>query len=96
MHIILEPQIGRNVKAYIDDVVVKMEKCEDPLDDLEETFDNLCKCQMKLNPKNTYLVFHQGNCLVTWCWLEESTLIQRKLKPLNNCNHPEHDEKSKS
>jgi hypothetical protein len=23
IHIILEPQIGRNIKAYIDDVVVK-------------------------------------------------------------------------
>uniref|UniRef100_UPI003D12524D reverse transcriptase family protein n=1 Tax=Amphritea sp. TaxID=1872502 RepID=UPI003D12524D len=51
IHIILEPQIGRNVKAYIDDVVVKSKKCGDLLDDLKETFDNLRKYKMLLNPK---------------------------------------------
>jgi hypothetical protein len=43
IHIILEPQIGRNVEAYIDDVVVKSKKCGDLIDDLKETFDNLHK-----------------------------------------------------
>jgi hypothetical protein len=41
IHIILEPQIGRNIEAYIDDVVVKSKKCGDLLDDLKETFDCL-------------------------------------------------------
>jgi hypothetical protein len=50
VQIILGPQIGRNVKAYIDDVVVKSKKHGDLLDNLKETFDNLCKYQMKLNP----------------------------------------------
>jgi hypothetical protein len=31
IHIILEPQIGRNIEAYIDDVVVKSKKCGDLL-----------------------------------------------------------------
>jgi hypothetical protein len=47
----LEPQIGRNVEAYIDDVVVKSKKRGDLLDDLKETFDNLRKYKMMLNPK---------------------------------------------
>jgi hypothetical protein len=34
VHIILEPQIGRNVKAYIDDIVVKSKKQGDLLDKL--------------------------------------------------------------
>jgi hypothetical protein len=41
IHIILEPQIGRNVEAYIDDILVKSKKQGDLLDDLKETFDNL-------------------------------------------------------
>jgi hypothetical protein len=41
IYIILEPQIGRNVKDYIDDVVVKSKKHGDLFDDLKETFDNL-------------------------------------------------------
>jgi hypothetical protein len=36
IHIILEPQIGRNVEAYIDDLVVKSKKRGDLLDDLRQ------------------------------------------------------------
>jgi hypothetical protein len=56
IHIILESQIGRNVEAYIDDVVVKSKKCGDLLDNLKDTFDNLGKYKMILNPKK--YVFH--------------------------------------
>jgi hypothetical protein len=52
VHIILENQIGRNIEAYIDDIVVKSKKCEDLLDYLKETFYNLRKYMMMLNPKN--------------------------------------------
>jgi hypothetical protein len=51
MHIILENQIGRNVEAYINDIVVKSIKHGDLLDDLKETFDNLHKYKMMFNPK---------------------------------------------
>lgn len=43
-------QIGRNVHAYVDDVVIKSQKAGSLLDDLTETFTNLHKYQMKLNP----------------------------------------------
>jgi hypothetical protein len=51
IHIILEPQIRRNVETYIDGVVVKSKKYGDLLDDLKETFDNLHKYKMMINPK---------------------------------------------
>jgi hypothetical protein len=51
IQIILKTQTGRNVKAYIDDVVVKSKKHGDLLDNLKETFDNLRKYKMMLNPK---------------------------------------------
>jgi hypothetical protein len=54
IHIILEPQIRRNVDAYVHDVVVKLKKCADLLDDLKETFDNLDT--MMLNPKKCVFV----------------------------------------
>jgi hypothetical protein len=63
IHIILEPQIGRNVKAYIDDVVVKLKKCGDLLDDLKETFDNLYKYKMMLNPKKCVFSVSSGKLL---------------------------------
>jgi hypothetical protein len=37
--------------AYMDDVVVKMKQSGTLLDDLKETFTNLRRCRMKLNPE---------------------------------------------
>jgi hypothetical protein len=51
VHTVLEGQIGRNVEAYIDDIVVKSKKHGDLLDNLKGTFDNLRKFKMMLNPK---------------------------------------------
>jgi hypothetical protein len=46
----LDQQIGRNVKAYIDNVVVKSKTSDELIADLKETFANLKKYQWKLNP----------------------------------------------
>jgi hypothetical protein len=59
----LESQIGKNVKAYIDDIVVKSEKRGDLLDDLKGTFDNLRKSKMMLNPKKCVFGVSSGNLL---------------------------------
>jgi hypothetical protein len=45
----LQGQIGRNVHAYVDDVVVKTKQSDTLLDDLKETFANLRRYRMKLN-----------------------------------------------
>ena len=37
----LDQQIGHNVEAYIDDVVIKSKITDDLIADLEETFTNL-------------------------------------------------------
>jgi hypothetical protein len=47
----LYSQLGHNVEAYVDDVVVKTREEEGLISDLAETFDNLRKFKMKLNPK---------------------------------------------
>ena len=39
----LNQQIGRNVEAYIDDVVVKTKTADNLITNLEETFSNLNK-----------------------------------------------------
>src|SRR3954452_21623000 len=46
----LASQIGRTIHVYIDDVVVKSARQGDLLADLEETFANLRKYKIKLNP----------------------------------------------
>jgi hypothetical protein len=63
VHTVLECQIRRNVEAYIDDIVVKSEKCGDLLDDLKETFDNLRKFKMMLNSKKYVFGVSSGKLL---------------------------------
>jgi hypothetical protein len=46
----LESQIGRNIQVYIDDVVITTRKQESLISDLAETFDNLNRYKLKLNP----------------------------------------------
>jgi hypothetical protein len=46
----MHEQIRWNVHAYVDDVVVKPKQSGTLLDDLRETFANLRRYRMKLNP----------------------------------------------
>jgi hypothetical protein len=46
----LGSQIGRNIQVYIDDVVITTRKEESMISDLAETFDNLNRYKLKLNP----------------------------------------------
>jgi hypothetical protein len=96
IHIILEPQIGRNIEAYIDDVVVKSKRRGDQFDDLKETFGNLHKYKMMLNLKNVCSVYHQENCSAIWYHPGEVMRTQRRWKPSNNCNHLRPKKKSRS
>ncbi|XP_010269798.1 PREDICTED: uncharacterized protein LOC104606351 [Nelumbo nucifera] len=47
---VFKNQMGRNVEAYVDDIVVKSQKAKAHTLDLDETFDTLRKFNMKLNP----------------------------------------------
>jgi hypothetical protein len=46
----LGSQIGRNIQVYIDDVVITTRKEESLISKLQETFDNLNRYKLKLNP----------------------------------------------
>ena len=46
----VQSQIGRNLHAYVDDIVVKSRKKETLIDDLKQTFDYLRVYKMMLNP----------------------------------------------
>ena len=43
-------QIGRNVRVYVDDMLIKSKEEEDHLNDLKEMFNTLRQYSMKLNP----------------------------------------------
>ena len=56
-------QLGRNAHVYVDDVVVKTEKCGTLLEDLKETFENLRRFQIKLNPEKCVFGVPAGQLL---------------------------------
>jgi hypothetical protein len=51
MQACLKEQIGRNIEVYIDDIIIMSMKADSLLDDLRETFTNLDRYSIKLNPK---------------------------------------------
>ncbi|GKV26785.1 hypothetical protein SLEP1_g36020 [Rubroshorea leprosula] len=61
--IVFRAQIGKNLEVYIDDIVVKSRKAEDHLADLDETFNNLRKNRMRLNPAKCIFGVESGKFL---------------------------------
>ena len=71
MHITLGPQLGNNVEAYVDDIVVKSREARTLIQDLEETFASINTVNLRLNPEKCvfggpsgkllgFLVSHRG------------------------------------
>ncbi|GKD52957.1 reverse transcriptase domain-containing protein [Tanacetum coccineum] len=58
-----QSQIGRNLESYIDDLVIKSNDEKMLIADIAETFDNLRKINMKLNPKKCSFGVEEGKFL---------------------------------
>nr|XP_043637982.1 uncharacterized protein LOC122608983 [Erigeron canadensis] len=56
-------QIGRNLEAYVDDMVIKSRTEEDMLWDIQETLETLRSIGMKLNPKKCHFGMKEGQFL---------------------------------
>jgi hypothetical protein len=59
----LGTQIGRNMQVYIDDVVITTRKGESLISNLQETFDNLNRYKLKLNPTKCSFGMSAGQLL---------------------------------
>jgi hypothetical protein len=63
MQFCFKGQIRRNQEVYVDDIVIKSEKSNNLISDLEETFNNLRRFNIKLNPKKCTIEVPQGKLL---------------------------------
>ena len=59
----LQTQIGRNLEAYMDNVVIKTQQKDDLIADLKETFSNIRAFRMKLNPEKCVFGVPSGKLL---------------------------------
>jgi hypothetical protein len=89
VHRVLESQIMRNVEAYIDDIVVKSEKRGDLFDDLKETFDNLRKFKMMLNPKKCVFGVSLGKLLGYMVSSRGIDASLKKVEAIENLQPPQ-------
>ena len=84
----LDQQIGRNIEAYIDDVVVKSKTVDNLIADLEETFTNLKRYRWKLNPSKCIFGVPSGILLgyiVSACGIEPNP---NKVSAITNMKWP--------
>ena len=63
MQACLSEQIGKNIEVYIDDIIVKTRDSSTLIDDLRQTFDNLDRYKIKLNPKKCFFGVPGGQVL---------------------------------
>src|SRR5664279_3083815 len=63
MRACLGSQMGRNIEPYIDDILVKTQKQDTLIQDLEETFRSLRKVNFKLNPEKCVFGVPSGKLL---------------------------------
>jgi hypothetical protein len=63
MQFYFKGQIRRNQEVYVDDIVIKSQKSNNLISDLEETFNNLRRFNIKLNPKKCTIEVPQGTLL---------------------------------
>ncbi|GJT79646.1 reverse transcriptase domain-containing protein [Tanacetum coccineum] len=57
---VFHDQIGRNLEAYVDDMVIKSTSEEEMLADIKETFEKFRSINMKLNPKKCSFGVEKG------------------------------------
>ena len=88
MQCCLHDQIGRNVHAYVDDIAVMSKKSNDLISDLKETFDNLRKYNMMLNPKKCVFGVPAGKLLGFIVSQRGIEVNPEKIKAILNINRP--------
>ena len=70
---VLALMIGRNVQAYVDDMVVTSQQREQHVADIEELFTTIAKYRLKLNPEKCVFEVEAGKFLgflLTECRIE--------------------------
>ena len=60
---VLTPMIGRNVQAYVDDMVVTSQVKDQHITDLKELFTTIAKYRLKLNPEKCVFGVEAGKFL---------------------------------
>ena len=86
--VVLDPQLRRNVLAYVDDIVVSSTVRQNHVADLAETFANLRKANLSLNPEKCLFGVHKGKVLGCLVSTKGNEANLDKIKALSNMEEP--------
>ncbi|GKB49224.1 reverse transcriptase domain-containing protein [Tanacetum coccineum] len=84
-----QSQIGRNLEAYVDDMVIKSNNEKILIEDIAETFDNLRRINMKLNPKKCSFGVEEGKFLGYMVTSERIRPNPKKTKAIADMQSPQ-------
>nr|AAQ56290.1 putative gag-pol precursor [Oryza sativa Japonica Group] len=84
----LSNQLGNNVEAYVDDIVVKTKTSDSLIDDLRETFDNLRRYRLMLNPEKCTFGVPSGKLLDFLVSGRGIEATPEKIKAIENMKSP--------
>jgi hypothetical protein len=85
---VFDKQKGKNLVAYVDDIVVKRDKKNTHIEDLQETFKNLRNSGVRLNPDKCFFGIKKGKllgCLVSARGIEANS---EKIAAIINMKPP--------
>jgi hypothetical protein len=71
---------GKQVEAYVNDVVIKIESLENFIEDLQMVFNSLRRYRWKLNPEKCVLEYWQGSYSDSLSATEGLKLTQKKSR----------------
>ncbi|GJR21898.1 reverse transcriptase domain-containing protein [Tanacetum coccineum] len=83
-----QAQLGRNLEAYVDDMVIKSKTKQEMIMDIAETFNNLRKVNMKLNPKKCSFGVNEGKFFSDMVTSEGIRANPKKTKAVANMQSP--------
>jgi hypothetical protein len=95
MKLILGSQLGRNASAYVDDIIIMSEREKDDIADLTETFDNMRRNGLKLNPEKCIFGIRKGQLLGCMVSKQGIQANPKRLKPYEGCSPRAAERRSK-
>ncbi|GKD84110.1 reverse transcriptase domain-containing protein [Tanacetum coccineum] len=85
---VFHDQIGRNLEAYVDDMVIKSTSEEDMLVDIKETLEKFRSINMKLNPKKCSFGVEEGPFLGHLITKQGIRASPSKVKAITDIEQP--------
>jgi hypothetical protein len=85
---VFKPQIGRNIHAYVDDLIVKSGERSNHISDLAETFANMRRARLKLNIEKCVFGVTKGKILGCMISAKKIEANSDKIKAIREMEEP--------